>query len=311
VILDSAGNLYGTTAGSGDGDTVFELSPPATPGAPWTETTLYTLAPVSYPHGLIFDGHGNLYGKTEFGGKYGGGNVYELSPPAIPGASWVETDLNEFTGGRDGGEPEAGLVFDGSGNLYGTASEGGIIEDCSDMEQNIGCGVVFELSPKSNGTWTETALYAFTGKADSFGPDSGLIFDNAGALYGTALLRVFQLAPPLKQGEPWTEATIHSFPDNESGSNPVGGLVFDKSWNLYGATYSYGSSGYGSIYQLSPPAQKDGAWVLSTLYRKAVGFNSPFFNGSLIFGKWGALYGNVQETTDNSNNYGSVFRIAP
>jgi len=180
VILDSAGNLYGTTAGSGSGDTVFELSPPATPGAPWTETTLYTLDPVSFPHGLIFDGHGNLYGMTEYGGKYGSGNVYELSPPATPGASWTETGLHDFTGGHDGGNPLAGLGLDGSGNLYGTATEGGIIKHCSDLEQTIGCGVIFELSPNSKDGWTETVLYAFKGKNDSFGPNSGLVFDKTG-----------------------------------------------------------------------------------------------------------------------------------
>jgi uncharacterized repeat protein (TIGR03803 family) len=155
VILDSAGNLYGTTVGSGSGDTVFELSPPATPGASWTETTLYTLDPVSYPHGLVFDAHGNLYGMTEYGGKYGRGTAYELSPPAAPAASWTETLLYDFTGGHDGAYPQAGLVFDRGGNLYGTATEGGIIKDCHDTEMYIGCGVVFQLSPNSNGPWTE------------------------------------------------------------------------------------------------------------------------------------------------------------
>jgi len=289
---------------------VFELSPPATPGASWTETTLYTLDPVSSPSGLIFDGLGNLYGMTENGGKYEMGQVYELSPPAQPGGSWTETDLYDFTGGHDGGEPDAGLVFDGGENLYGTASEGGIIKACNDMDQYIGCGVVFELSPSSSGGWSEAVLYAFRGKTDSFAPDSSLVFDNAGALYGTALLMVFRLAPPAKQGDPWSETTIHSFPNGAGGSNPVGNLVFDASWNLYGATYQYGASGYASIYDLSPPTQQGGAWTLTTLYQKSDN-PSPLFNGSLSFGKWGALYGSVQSVGGEPANYGSVFGIAP
>jgi hypothetical protein len=154
-------------------------------------------------------------------------------------------------------------------------------------------------------------LYAFKRQADSVRPGSTLIFDKSGALYGTALLTVYRLAPPGKQGQPWSQMTIQAFPGGAGGSNTVGGVVFDKSGNLYGATYSFGASGYASIYELSPPAQQGGAWTLTTLYQRLVGFNCPFFNGSLIFGKWGALYANVQNTTSNPRNYGSVFRITP
>src|SRR5580704_5070403 len=174
LLMDSAGNLYGTTyysyctTGAGEcAGTVFELSPPSPPGGPWTHTVLYTFcSEVNYPvcldgdqpHSqLVFDASGNLYGTTVKGGtghdvgSSGGGTVFELSRGS---SGWTETLLYSFcqlgTGFKcpDGAFPQAGVVFDNSGNLYGTTqaavSEAG--------------GLVYELSPGSNG-WTETVLH--------------------------------------------------------------------------------------------------------------------------------------------------------
>ena len=133
-ILDQSGNLYGATAGygSGGGGTVFELTP-ATGG--WTLNTLYSFAGTGGPTGtLVMDGAGNLYGTTYSDGAYGYGNVFELTPH---NGSWFYTDLHDFTGGSDGGNPNSNVVFDTSGNLYGTASTGG----------SQGVGVVWEITP--------------------------------------------------------------------------------------------------------------------------------------------------------------------
>ncbi|MGB6677132.1 MAG: choice-of-anchor tandem repeat GloVer-containing protein, partial [Terriglobales bacterium] len=124
--------------------------------------------------GLIFDAAGNLYGETEGGGAYGGGTVFELSPSSNGG--WTETVLYSFQGGSDGSEPSDGLVFDQAGNLYGTTLYGGA----------NGGGTAFELSPNSNGGWTETVLYSFDANNQASTPQ-GVIFDQKGNLYGTAL----------------------------------------------------------------------------------------------------------------------------
>jgi uncharacterized repeat protein (TIGR03803 family) len=180
VIFDAAGNLYGTTGLGGDygGGTVFELSPDASGG--WTEKVLYSFGDGTdglYPTGsLVLDATGNIYGITNFGSDGGGGTVFELTPNA--GGGWTDTVLYGFSNQGDGGSPLAGLVFDASGNLYGTTEEGGSNNSCFE-----GCGTVFELSP-SAGVWTEK-VYSFNGK-DGESIFSSVTLDAAGNIYGTA-----------------------------------------------------------------------------------------------------------------------------
>jgi uncharacterized repeat protein (TIGR03803 family) len=137
LMLDSAGNLYGTTTGggSGGGGTVFELTPS---NGGWTFKTLYSFPchqPCQGPLGkLVMDDAGNLYGTTNGDGAYGKGSVFKLTPSS---GGWTYTSLHDFTGGSDGGFPISSLVFDANGNLYGTASDGG----------SNGAGVVFEITP--------------------------------------------------------------------------------------------------------------------------------------------------------------------
>jgi len=178
LVFDAGGNLYGTTAYGGsttycDGNgcgTVFKLTPSG-----W-ETVLYSFtgsADESYPAaGLIFDGAGNLYGTTScYYCSSGYGTVFKLTP------SGAESTFYSFTGGADGAYPDAGLIFDGAGNLYGVTSGGGIF-NCRGGQ---GCGVIFELSPSG----TETVLYSFTGGNDGAFPNGPLVFDGQGNLYGT------------------------------------------------------------------------------------------------------------------------------
>ena len=257
LILDAAGNLYGTTVTGGTyqcGDqgcgTVFELTPAR--GGGWTETVLHNFGNGTdgyWPYaGLILDAAGNLYSTTRAGGTYGNGTVFKLSPNGSRG--WTETVLHSFGAGTDGEQLYTGLIFDAAGNLYGTTSGGG----------TYGNGTVFELTPAG----TETLLHSFNG-TDGWLPSAGLIFDAAGNLYGTTTYggtdgsgTAFKLSP----GEGgWMETVLHNFnPNGTDGANPLGGLIFDAAGNLYGTTFAggmysscpYGTNYCGTVFELTP-----------------------------------------------------------
>jgi uncharacterized repeat protein (TIGR03803 family) len=299
LISDSAGNLYGTTLTGGTNGlgTVFEL---IHSNGGWTEKVLHNFnyngtdgfTPLA---GLIFDKAGNLYGTTVGGGSNGWGTVFELTPS---NGSWTETILNNFSN-FDGSSPTGGLIFDNSGNLYGTTLYGGTNSD----------GTVFELTP-SNGSWTETVLHSFTG-SDGMYPDTyhaALIFDKAGNLYGTTeeggsngYGTVFELKP--SNGR-WTESVLHSFPLTAGdGSSPLGGLIFDNSGNLYGTTLYGGTNSDGTVFELTP---SNGSWSETILH------SFTYDDGSepaaaLIFDNVGNLYGTTN--TGGSNGYGTAFKI--
>jgi uncharacterized repeat protein (TIGR03803 family) len=218
LILDPAGNLYGTTLVGGTGcsvcGTAFELTPKA--GGTWKERVLYDFNPKggATPYaGMIFDASGNLYGTTYEGGAHGFGTVYQLTPS---NGGWTHRVLYSFVPGRDGGgfKPSAGLIFDSSGNLYGTTSFGGA---------NLN-GTVFRLTPGSGGAWVEDVLYQFTGGDDGGNPAGGLIFDAEGNLYGTTPYGgthtagvVFELKP---SNEVWTISVLYSFTGGIDGGRP-------------------------------------------------------------------------------------------
>jgi hypothetical protein len=154
LIFDATGNLDGTSGGDGSPGAAFQLTPTSTGG--WTYHLLHRFTggnDGSTPNGpLIFDSAGNLYGTTGGGGVYGYGNVFRLTPNSNGG--WTEHVLHQFTGGKQGAQPAAGLTHDATGNLYGTTYYGGNLSNCSS-----GCGVAFELTPNSNGGWKEIVLH--------------------------------------------------------------------------------------------------------------------------------------------------------
>ena len=190
LVMDTAGNLYGTTefGGSSDSGTVFKVDPSG------SETVLYSFTNSggdgAYPFaGLVMDTAGNLYGTTAQGGSSNNGTVFKVDP------SGSETVLYSFTNsGGDGQSPEAGLVMDAAGNLYGTAHGGG----------SFGNGIVFKVDPSGS----ETVLHGFTG-SDGADPEAGLIMDKAGNLYGTTAFggtsdngTVFKLTVPTPTPSP-------------------------------------------------------------------------------------------------------------
>jgi hypothetical protein len=254
LTIDASGNLYGAnTTGGTEFGTVFELSPPRE-GAAWKETTLYSFQAfeIQVNPGLVLDAKGNLYGTWyQLYSCYPGcGVVFQLKHA---GKNWQETDLYDFQGGGNGGEPMAGVIFDGKGHVYGTGAEGGNNQ-----------GIAFELT-RSGNRWTEVLLYNFCSRnncADGADPQAPLVFDQSGNLYGTteeggtgcsfsqSCGVVFKLTPG-KFG--WSETVLHNFKGAPDGSNPAQGVIFDKTGNMYGTTPNGGTSGgYGTVFELTP-----------------------------------------------------------
>lgn len=172
------GRLYGaaTTGGSNGSGVVFELTPMAF--GKWDFKTIYTFQgqpDASFPYGaLLFDPSGNIYGTTYYGGANGIGAVYKLSPQPV--GEWTEDVIYSFQQGTDGNSPISNLVFDKTGNLYGTTSEGG-----------LGSGTIFKLSPVGGGNWTETVVHAFEGPPDGGFAYNGMVVDIFGNFYGATV----------------------------------------------------------------------------------------------------------------------------
>ena len=340
--MDKSGKLYGTTVNGGnyynDG-TVFELSPPAAPGDPWTEEIIYQFQETpdgNFPNGgLVFDSTGNLYGATGQGGGCGQGTIFELSPPSISGAAWTEKVLYSFGGHNckttnDGRDPSAVMAMDSTGALYGTSRTGGANS----------LGMIFKLTPPAAGqtSWTEKILYSFTGGSDGWYPEGGLVLYRS-SLYGTAVYgansacfngiqgcgTVFELSPPSVAGGSWTETTIYSFTGGNDGDNPVDAVVFDKQGNLYVSSGNGGNSfcdftgdlGCGAVIRLAPPSTKGGLWTETTLYTFTGRADGGFQPAALVFGLYNRLYGTTSAGGDATcTDYGStgcgvVFKIIP
>jgi|HubBroStandDraft_2_1064218.scaffolds.fasta_scaffold10414_2 uncharacterized repeat protein (TIGR03803 family) len=304
LIFDKTGNLYGTTVfgGTNGSGTVVELTPKG--GGLWTETVLHNFgsgADGTYPYGnLIFDASGNLYGTTQTGGTAGVGTVFEMTPTTK--GVWKEKVLHSFAlNGKDAATPLAGVIFDTSGNLYGTSELGGIYDS----------GAVFELSPKAGGGWTEKVLHSFdpNGKDGTF-PNAGVIVNGSGNLFGTTLEggtaglgTAFELSP--KAGGGWKETVLHSFSSNgKDGYLVFAGLIFDGAGNLYGATSVGGTKSGGTVFELTPKA--GGGWKEEILYNFAYAQGSDPF-GRLIFDASGNLYGTMG--TGGVYAEGTVFKL--
>jgi uncharacterized repeat protein (TIGR03803 family) len=318
LAADAAGNLYGTTSmgGAHGYGVVFRLS---RTDAGWAETILYNFPAgisngaflVSNPSALTFDAAGNLYGETQYGGGAGLGNVFEVSPTAK--GEWTAKNLFTFKGAKTGAQPLGGVVFDSAGNLYGTTQLGGT------SRCGAGCGTAFELTPSASGEWTETLLYTFSGESDGGFPEGGLIFDEAGNLYGTTYYggdsrlkcstscgTVFKLSPG---SGGWTKTLLYQFSGARSdGRGPMGSLVFDPAGNLYGTTTDSGNAFYcvcGAVFELSPTSGGSGEWSETVV--ALFGKKGPSYpEAGLIIDRAGNLYG-----TSLYGGGGYVFELSP
>ena len=295
LLLDSAGNLYGTTYSGGNFNfgVVFKVSTSGT-----NYTALYNFAG---PGGdganpratLVIDAAGNLYGTTLNGGTGGKGIVFKLDPTG------KETVLHSFTGTNgDGASPEGALAIDQAGNLYGTTLNGGA----------AGKGIVFKLDSAGN----ETVLHSFTGtNGDGANPDGGLIRDSAGNLYGTTLHGgATGNGAVFKVNSTGLETVVYSFTGtNGDGSQPQASLTLDAAGNLYGTTWLGGTSGGGTIFKLDPAANE-------TVLFSFAGPNGDGLSpqSELIMDSAGNLYGttpNGGATIGNCNQCGTIFKVDP
>lgn len=263
VAFDKTGHLYGTTAFNSSGfASVISLARVAPLN--WYEQVLHLFwggrGGAGDPVGILtFDGTGAIYGTTYDGGARGSGTVFRLARNRNSTA-WTETVLYAFKGtafgsGSDGANPYDGLVFDAAGNLYGTTEWGG----------PAAMGTVFKLTPRTDGTWSESVIYAFKGGSDGGRPRSGLAVGKGGKLYGTtaggagvaegpsySYGTVFELTP--QRGGPWIETVLYQFQGGLDGGTPVGGVILDGAGNLYGTTVyggTYGEQG-GVVFEVIP-----------------------------------------------------------
>ena len=243
VVLDAAGNFYGTTSlgGAFGNGTVYEEK---RSGTKWTESVIYSFTggsdPINPAATVTVDGQGNLYGTASLGGAYSNGAVYKLTRSA---SGWTETVLYSFQNQSDGANPVGGVILDRAGNLYGSTFDGGI----------NGGGTIYQLSPSSAG-WTFTTLYSFVGIYG--GPYNKLTLDSKGDLYGitnadgaNGLGSVFRLS---RSANGWTLTDLYDFVGGDSGRTPYGAVAVDHDGNIFGTASIGGSENQGVIFEITP-----------------------------------------------------------
>lgn len=244
---------------------------------------------------LVRDAAGNLYGTTQYGGgggkncqngALGCGTVFKLS------STGVETVLHSFSGSGDGASPNAGLVLDSVGNLYGTTSQGGLI-DCHTI-----CGTVFELEASGS----KISLYQFTGRLDGGLPYAGLVRDKGGNLYGTTYAggrwgfgNVFRVSSA------GIEKTIHSFAGGADGATSFASLMEDSAGNLYGTTVYGGPAGVGTVFKVNASGEE------TVLYSFGDSPDGQYPQAAVMSDADGNLYSTTPVGGANGN--GTVFEV--
>jgi uncharacterized repeat protein (TIGR03803 family) len=352
LIQDSNGTRYGTTFGGGTGKydpgTLYTLSSTGKESVIYNFCRKTNCADGSSPQGgVIQDPAGNFYGTTRFGGAYGDGTIYKITP------SGQETVLHSFAGGNDGQGPVGSLIEDSKGNFYGTTLLGGGAADVGtvfkldssgktsvlhgftngndggtplaglvkDSRDNLygtastggafGKGAIFEISSVGK----LTTLYSFTGGADGASPSASLILDSAGNLYSTA----FSGGNDAGDGTlfEWIKSTgkldvLYTFcsqPGCSDGENPSEAVVKDSQGRFYGTTFAGGgSSNDGIVWEFA-----DGKL---TVLHSFVGTDGSYpSGGSLLLDSDGTLYGTTPDGGNLSLCYnqgcGVIFKLTP
>jgi uncharacterized repeat protein (TIGR03803 family) len=248
VTVDGAGNIYGMTptGGAYGLGTIYKIR--QAPGGAWAFKVIHAFTGgtdgATGSAGRMILRHGHLYGAATAGGDYGSGVVFELSPRGA--GAWDFKTIYAFRGQPDGSFPYGALLFDRSGNIYGTTYYGGA----------NGIGAVYKLSPRAVGAWAEEVIYSFEEGTDGNSPISNLVFDAAGSLYGTTSEgglgsgTIFKLSP--LGGGKWTETVVHAFEGPPDGAFAYNGMVVDAFGNFYGATVHGGEDNDGCVYEFTP-----------------------------------------------------------
>jgi uncharacterized repeat protein (TIGR03803 family) len=340
LIMDSAGNIFGTASSGGahNGGVVFELVPNAGK-TNYAEKVLYSFcakakcADGQTPDaGLTVDSSGDLFGTTFAGGAncqsgdpIGCGTVFKLTRPAAGQTKWTEKVLYSFCAAAncaDGSFPHAVLVMDGAGNLFGTTFNGGV--NCQSAIVP-GCGTVFEMVlNKATGKYAEKVLYKFCSEldcADGQYPTGTLAMDVSGDLYGAASNGgannagvAFKLVANGAKTH-WTEKVIHDFCAKAKcadGQYPYGGLIMDGSGKLFGTTIIGGANGAGTAFELTPNAagSKFTEKVLYSFCAKADCVDGVGPQAGLMMDGAGNLFGTTSSGGAHSNS-GTAFKLVP
>jgi len=322
VIFDPKGNLYGTTYYGGSRllrrnghGVVFRVTPSGNESVLYgfgkrhiTFTDRDGINPVG---GVVLHKDGNLYGTTYEGGAYGYGVVFKLT---LTGKATILYSFCSQHNCTDGAKPEAGIVFDQKGNLYGTTAEGGAYGCGGD-----GCGVVFRLSPGG----METVLYSFctlSSCVDGAGPLAGLVRDKAGNLYGTTISGgtggdgyvgegvVFKLTPTGEETVLYSLCSQYEQGECPDGAGPQAGLIRDRKGNLYGTTGfggAYDSRG-GVVFKVTPDGKET---VLYSFCAQSNCTDGQSPKAGLVFDQQGNLYGTT--VLGGTHGDGVVFKLMP
>jgi uncharacterized repeat protein (TIGR03803 family) len=295
VVLDKAGNLYGTTALAGGGatGTVYKINTKGVERVLFRFQIAKGTGPASP---LVLDKAGNLYGIAN-SGPDGGGVIFKVSP------NGKQTLLHAFTNTTFGPKtPSGGILMEKSGNIFGTTAFGGS-RNCQ-----AGCGIVFRL----NTAGTLSVLHRFNG-ADGNQPSGPLVQDSDGNLYGVAQFggdlacqdpqvggkgcgTVFKLS---KKG---IVTVLHTFEGGSDGAIPQAGLLLDSAGNVYGATAHGGDFENGTIFQIS----HDGTYAVRYRFTGASDGMTP--NGGLVMDASGNLLGTAQA---GGQGFGTIFKLTP
>jgi uncharacterized repeat protein (TIGR03803 family) len=248
VTVDRAEEIFGMTptGGAYGLGTIYIIR--HAPSGAWTFKVIHTFTGgtdgATGSAGRMILRNGHLYGAATTGGRHGSGVVFELTPRAV--GEWDLKTIYSFRGQPDGSFPYGALLFDRSGNIYGTTYYGGA----------NGIGAVYKLSPRPVGEWREQVIHSFQQGTDGNSPISNLVSDPAGNLYGTTSEgglgsgTIFKLTPA--GGGNWTETVVHAFGGPPDGAFSYNGMVVDGFGNLYGATVHGGNNDDGSVYKFMP-----------------------------------------------------------
>ena len=346
LVSDGSGALYGATlSGSGGAQdctrtkgfecgVVYRLTPAVPGSSRYTETVLHRFSDVGDRFkdgyfllgGMVVDKSGALIGTTNAGGSTsnhcsdkvaGCGVVFRLTPPTGDETEWTETVLYTFGDNpNDAEKPDAAIVMDANGAIYGTTQFGG---------PHV-AGTVWKLTPPAEGqsSWTESIVHGFSGP-DGFRPFGPVLIDAKGAIYGNTIQGgpdancaagiftcgvTYKLTPPRKGQTEYKATVLHEFGNAGDGASPDFGLVADASGNLFGTTGNGpGNNGVlGTVFELSPPTGGGKTWTEKVLHRFTGGSDGQTPSGGLVLSD-GALFGMAEAGGDFLG--GTLFMIKP